>query len=207
MTNYFKSSFLPIHLLDSAPCPWTHSTIHCQLETYSLVCRNSWSQIVSASTLSQCPDSCTISADLPFIPHKFIDIFTIFLWFLSLPMTYSLSLCCYSIFILKWDLQEEFTNDKKLQKWNLAAFIPVHQGLSWLITGLAAYAATPSSSGWPPWELAATLPLWQRLSFLSVHSFYAQGLLFFKIKDIFPSVHVSSNSQIKFTSLNIHFAT
>lgn len=56
-------------------------------------------------------------------------------------------------------------------------------------------------------RLAATLSLWQRLSFLSEHSFYAQRLLFFKIKDIFPSVHVFSNSQIKFMSLNIHSVT
>lgn len=88
------------------------SQFHCQLETYSLVHRNSWSQIFSASTLSRCPDSCTISAEVPFIPHKIIDIFTVSPWFLSLPMTSLLSLCYYSVFIFwKCDLHEEFTSD------------------------------------------------------------------------------------------------
>lgn len=87
------------------------SQFHCQLETYSLVRRNSWSQIFSASTLTRCPDSCTWSAELQFIPHEIIDIFTGFLTFIfanDLLIITGLLVCFH---FWKWNLNKEFTND------------------------------------------------------------------------------------------------
>ena len=119
---------------------------------------------------------------------------TQFFWLSSLSVTYSLSLCSYSVFVWGGEVKLCMRNLPMARSWRnetrqhscLSVKVPLG-----VLEGLAASVPTPSSSGWPPW-----------LSFLLVHGFYAQGFLFLKMKHVFPSVHVFFNSQIKFKPLN-----
>lgn len=78
--SYSKSSSLPFIIYSTLlPVLELISQFHCQLETCSHGRKHSWSQIFSASTLSQDPDSCIVFAELHFVPTEIIDIFTVFL--------------------------------------------------------------------------------------------------------------------------------
>lgn len=140
-------------------------------------------------------------------------------------MSWQLHMICWAAFYSSWDYWHfhRFSDFYLCQwpahyHWAISLFssseVKLEQGIyQWLEAGEVKLGSIPSC---PSRSLLAFSGVWQRVCPhrplvadphdcpFSQCGFYAQGFLVFKMKDIFPSVHVFSKSQIKCRSLNIH---
>lgn len=139
-------------------------------------------------------------------------------------MSWQLHKICWAVFHSSWDYWHFCSfSDFHLCQWPthyhwaiilfLFSEVKLARGIyQWLEAGEVKLGSIPSclsrsllafSGGWE--RVCPHRPL--VADFLSVSGLYAQGFLFCKMKDILPSVHVFSNSQVKCKSLDIHSMT